>query len=647
MTVELRNVQSGETFEVGPEGATFGREGGPASIRVPDASVSKRHARIFWDSGAWFLEDTNSSNGTVVEGTKLTAPLVLRPGLVFQMSKQRFEVVSIDGKGAGRSAPVQASSRVTEPETKTSGRQGGQAEGKKDVDARRRDKGSPPTGPEDDAPRGQGNAGRMGTGGGRSTGLGAKNAARGDDDDDNDARGAWGEDPRADEQDAAAAREYEPLGIAGGLFEGLAYLVKVAPALVVNPLRTARDQIENAPLPAVHGLSLAAIVLPAVALTGLLQALTTVAVRALTNAFSVSLLIVAPAIAVATATATAVFAGFLGHAVLSFVVQKTGGTSDPRTRTTHLALGFVATTPLAAMVGLSGLLGALVARFAPASPAFSLIVVVPALLGIVAWPVPFFVQWLSFRAYGVARWMQAVLAMGVLVSAVGGLAAAGLSIWSGVEHMKSLGAAAEASPTSTTTPPPSNASTATSSTARSPQESGSPEASPSSAPATGNLTQTPADALPTTKTTSPSMVPPPGTAVPSGATTPSRDTVAAVTAPTMSPSSSSAATPSAGTSTRGAVAYADYARKRARIEAVLDADPTLMNNADVATAYKALSQAIYRAEDAAEEAALRDEPRRKGKDPSLAAYVERLKRARVFEATARQVDALYRLLGEP
>ena len=39
MSVEVKNLQTGETYEVGPEGAIFGREGGPANIKVADQSV--------------------------------------------------------------------------------------------------------------------------------------------------------------------------------------------------------------------------------------------------------------------------------------------------------------------------------------------------------------------------------------------------------------------------------------------------------------------------------------------------------------------------------------------------------------------------------------------------------------------------------
>ncbi|MFO0003053.1 MAG: FHA domain-containing protein, partial [bacterium] len=75
--------------------------------------MSKRHARIFSEGAGWQIEDVGSVNGTVVDGGKIQGPVTLRPGMVFQMSKQRFEVVTVDGRA-----------RV-EQETRTAMRQGG------------------------------------------------------------------------------------------------------------------------------------------------------------------------------------------------------------------------------------------------------------------------------------------------------------------------------------------------------------------------------------------------------------------------------------------------------------------------------------------------------------------------------------------
>lgn len=46
-----------------------------ADVRIDDDSVSDRHARLEYDSGAWRITDLDSTNGTAVEGTRLAPGL--------------------------------------------------------------------------------------------------------------------------------------------------------------------------------------------------------------------------------------------------------------------------------------------------------------------------------------------------------------------------------------------------------------------------------------------------------------------------------------------------------------------------------------------------------------------------------------------
>jgi FHA domain len=45
----------------------------PAHLRVPRAEVSRAHAQLSWESGAWQLRDLGSHNGTTVDGRSLSA----------------------------------------------------------------------------------------------------------------------------------------------------------------------------------------------------------------------------------------------------------------------------------------------------------------------------------------------------------------------------------------------------------------------------------------------------------------------------------------------------------------------------------------------------------------------------------------------
>jgi hypothetical protein len=64
---------SRSTFHVTKSGATIGR-GPESTIQLPDLSVSRKHARIAYKQGVYWLSDLGSMGGTWVDGAKLAAP---------------------------------------------------------------------------------------------------------------------------------------------------------------------------------------------------------------------------------------------------------------------------------------------------------------------------------------------------------------------------------------------------------------------------------------------------------------------------------------------------------------------------------------------------------------------------------------------
>jgi len=63
--------EQGRTFDIPEEGIILGRAAGPScDIPIGGASVSSRHARIYFDGvrAAWFVRDLGSVNGTLVDG---------------------------------------------------------------------------------------------------------------------------------------------------------------------------------------------------------------------------------------------------------------------------------------------------------------------------------------------------------------------------------------------------------------------------------------------------------------------------------------------------------------------------------------------------------------------------------------------------
>lgn len=70
----------------------LGREQGSADLVLDDPGVSRRHARVLPDDGGVIVEDLGSSNGTYVNGQRITGPVELGAGDEVQMGDTRLGV---------------------------------------------------------------------------------------------------------------------------------------------------------------------------------------------------------------------------------------------------------------------------------------------------------------------------------------------------------------------------------------------------------------------------------------------------------------------------------------------------------------------------------------------------------------------------
>jgi len=71
----LIETDQGKVVQVLESELVIGRAG---QLTIPDARVSRRHARIFLDASGYVVEDLGSSNGTFVNGQKIGGPIILR-----------------------------------------------------------------------------------------------------------------------------------------------------------------------------------------------------------------------------------------------------------------------------------------------------------------------------------------------------------------------------------------------------------------------------------------------------------------------------------------------------------------------------------------------------------------------------------------
>ena len=81
------------TFEVTKSGATIGR-GPESTIQLADLSVSRKHAKITYKQGAYWLSDLGSMGGTWLDGTKLAAPRRVATGQTIDIGLCRLTVVA-------------------------------------------------------------------------------------------------------------------------------------------------------------------------------------------------------------------------------------------------------------------------------------------------------------------------------------------------------------------------------------------------------------------------------------------------------------------------------------------------------------------------------------------------------------------------
>ena len=77
----------GTRFDIGAAPVTIGRQD-QCEVQVPGTWVSRRHARLAWKGTGYIVEDLGSTNGTFVNGERVSGPRALRPGDRLQLGEQ-------------------------------------------------------------------------------------------------------------------------------------------------------------------------------------------------------------------------------------------------------------------------------------------------------------------------------------------------------------------------------------------------------------------------------------------------------------------------------------------------------------------------------------------------------------------------------
>ena len=78
LIAKIKDVILGYVFDTDTE-ITIGREIGNTIAPIID-SISRRHARIFFEGCSWKVEDLGSTNGSLINGQKITGKVALKHG---------------------------------------------------------------------------------------------------------------------------------------------------------------------------------------------------------------------------------------------------------------------------------------------------------------------------------------------------------------------------------------------------------------------------------------------------------------------------------------------------------------------------------------------------------------------------------------
>ena len=78
---------AGRSYRFHQQVTTIGRTNGNDFI-IAGRTVSRRHARLWFDNGHWYLEDLQSANGTLVNNMRIYQPVVLHDGDVIHFGDE-------------------------------------------------------------------------------------------------------------------------------------------------------------------------------------------------------------------------------------------------------------------------------------------------------------------------------------------------------------------------------------------------------------------------------------------------------------------------------------------------------------------------------------------------------------------------------
>lgn len=104
----------GKTFPMEGDVLTIGREASNA-IAINDAEVSRKHAQLVFQGGKYIITDLGSTNGTFVNGQRLTGQHVLQPGEIISLGEQISLLYEVVAQVDPNATMISSAARVSVP----------------------------------------------------------------------------------------------------------------------------------------------------------------------------------------------------------------------------------------------------------------------------------------------------------------------------------------------------------------------------------------------------------------------------------------------------------------------------------------------------------------------------------------------------
>jgi len=92
--IVLQDLKEGRNYSFSRDEVKIGRSSDNHLV-LKDSTVSRRHARLFFKDGTWFVEDLGSKNGTFLNGGLLKEPARVFPGDEISLGNRTLKVLEI------------------------------------------------------------------------------------------------------------------------------------------------------------------------------------------------------------------------------------------------------------------------------------------------------------------------------------------------------------------------------------------------------------------------------------------------------------------------------------------------------------------------------------------------------------------------